>query len=69
MTKKPTTIVFVVVAGIVVVYSGAMLCLYLVGLKSFRVPGGSMEPTISVGEHVLVNTRFYRKHGDLKLGM
>jgi signal peptidase I len=68
-TKKPgkerNTIVELV--GIVVV---ALLLAFLIQLflvKTYRIPSGSMEPTLAVGQRVLVN-RIGTHFGDPKVG-
>jgi signal peptidase I len=49
----------------VVVIAGAVLIALLVRsfvVQSFRIPSGSMEPTLAVGDRVLVNRLSYRLH-------
>jgi signal peptidase I len=49
----------------VLVIAGAVLIALLVRnfvVQSFRIPSGSMEPTLAVGDRVLVNRLSYRLH-------
>jgi signal peptidase I len=64
-TQERSTLVEIV--GIVVVALALAFVIQLVLVKTYRIPSGSMEPTLDVGQRVLVN-RIGMRFGDPSVG-
>src|SRR4051794_16285968 len=47
---------------------GLALCVQAYAVKPYRIPSGSMEPTLKVGQRVLVNRITHRLGGDPHVG-
>jgi signal peptidase I len=52
----------------IVVALGLALCVQAYAIKPYRIPSGSMEPTLDVGQRVLVNRISHRLGGEPKVG-
>ena len=63
--SKSTTAAIIELVAIIIVALGLALGIQQWIIKPYRIPSGSMEPTLSIGQRVLVNridTRFSKPH-------
>jgi signal peptidase I len=66
-TRSGERSTLVEIVGIVIVALALAFVIQLVLVKTYRIPSGSMEPTLDVGQRVLVN-RIGMRFGDPSVG-
>ncbi len=66
-TREKQRSTFVEIVGIIVVALALAFVIQLLLVKTYRIPSGSMEPTLDIGQRVLVN-RIGMRFGDPSIG-